>query len=409
VTTAPANGRRRAPARSVPSFPGLPEGPAEEGIPVNFAFSDEQDQLRDAVRKFLESKSPESEVRRLMETTEGYDPAVWSQMANELGLQGLHIPEEYGGQGFTWVELGIVLEEMGRALLCAPYFSTVVLAADAILNAGTDDQKSSLLPGIASGETIATLAFTEPNGKWDATGITLEASGPGDTATLTGTKMFVLDGHTADLIVVVARAAGTSGEDGISFYTVAGDAKGLTRTALATMDQTRKQAKLEFDGVEAQLLGALGSGWTALSKTLDQAAVGLCNEMVGGGQFVLDESVQYAKDRVQFGRPIGSFQAIKHKCADMLLEIESAKSAAYYAAWAAAEDNDELPVVASLAKAYCSDAYFHAAAENIQIHGGIGFTWEHNAHLYFKRAKSSEILLGDATYHRELLAQRIGI
>jgi alkylation response protein AidB-like acyl-CoA dehydrogenase len=372
---------------------------------VNFAFSEEQDQLRDAVRKFLESKSPETEVRRLMETTEGYDPAVWSQMANELGLQSLHIPEEFGGQGFTWVELGIVLEEMGRALLCAPYFSTVVLAANAILNAGTDDQRKSLLPGIAGGETIATLAFTEPNGKWDASGITMEADG----GKLSGTKMFVIDGHTADLIVVVARAKGSTGTDGISFYTVAGDAAGLTRTPLATMDQTRKQAKLEFDGVEAQLLGAEGAGWAALSKTLDQAAVGLCNEMVGGGQFVLDESVQYAKDRVQFGRPIGSFQAIKHKCADMLLEIESAKSAAYYASWCAAEDNDELPVVASLAKAYCSDAYFHAAAENIQIHGGIGFTWEHNAHLYFKRAKSSEILLGDATYHRELLAQRIGI
>ncbi len=372
---------------------------------MNFAFSEEQDQLRDAVRKFLEAKSPESEVRRLMETTEGYDPAVWSQMANELGLQSLHIPEAYGGQGFSWVELGIVLEEMGRALLCAPYFSTVVLAANAILNAGTDDQKAALLPGIASGETIATLAFTEPNGKWDASGITLEADGN----KLTGTKMFVIDGHTADLIVVVARAAGSSGEDGISFYTVAGDAAGLTRTPLATMDQTRKQAKLEFDGVDAQLLGTAGAGWAALSKTLDQAAVGLCNEMVGGGQYVLEESVQYAKDRVQFGRPIGSFQAIKHKCADMLLEIESAKSAAYYASWAAAEDNDELPVVASLAKAYCSDAYFHAAAENIQIHGGIGFTWEHDAHLYFKRAKSSEILLGDATYHRELLAQRIGI
>ena len=383
--------------------------PAEEGNPLNFAFSEEQDQLRDAVRKFLEAKSPQTEVRRLMETTEGYDTAVWSQMANELGLQSLHIPEEYGGQGFSWVELGIVLEEQGRALLCAPYFSTVVLAANAILNAGTEDQKAALLPGIASGETIAALAFTEPSGKWDAAGITLEATASGDGATLTGTKMFVLDGHVANLIVVVARTAGSTGEDGISFYTVDGDAAGLTRTALATMDQTRKQAKLEFDGVQATLLGTAGAGWAALSKTLDQASVGLCNEMVGGAQYVLDESVQYAKDRVQFGRPIGSFQAIKHKCADMLLETESAKSAAYYAAWAAAEDNDELPVVASLAKAYCSDAYFHSAAENIQIHGGIGFTWEHDAHLYFKRAKSSEILFGDATYHRELLAQRIGI
>ncbi|MEO6468253.1 MAG: acyl-CoA dehydrogenase family protein [Acidimicrobiia bacterium] len=376
---------------------------------MNFAFSEEQDQLRDAVRKFLEAKSPESEVRRLMETTEGYDTAVWSQMANELGLQSLHIPEAYGGQGFSWVELGIVLEEQGRALLCAPYFSTVVLGANAILNAGTEEQKAALLPGIASGETIATLAFTEPSGKWDASGITLEATPDGDGAKLTGTKMFVLDGHIANLIVVVARAAASTGEDGISFYTVDGDAAGLTRTALATMDQTRKQAKLEFDGVQATLLGTAGAGWAALSKTLDQASVGLCNEMVGGAQYVLDESVQYAKDRVQFGRPIGSFQAIKHKCADMLLETESAKSAAYYAAWAAAEDNDELPVVASLAKAYCSDAYFHSAAENIQIHGGIGFTWEHDAHLYFKRAKSSEILFGDATYHRELLAQRIGI
>jgi alkylation response protein AidB-like acyl-CoA dehydrogenase len=266
-----------------------------------------------------------------------------------------------------------------------------------------------LLPGIASGETIAALAFTEPNGRWDASGITMEATKQGDGYVLDGTKMFVIDGHTANLIVVVARTAGTSGEDGISFFTVEGDAKGLTRTPLATMDQTRKQAKLEFSGVQAKPLGEPGEGWAALSKTLDQAAVGLSNEMVGGAQRVLDMAVDYAKVRVQFGRPIGSFQAIKHKCADMLLEVESAKSAAYYAAWAAAEDNEELPVVASLAKAYCSDAYFHAAAENIQIHGGIGFTWEHDAHLYFKRAKSSEILLGDATYHRELLAQRIGI
>ncbi|MEX1008506.1 MAG: acyl-CoA dehydrogenase family protein [Acidimicrobiia bacterium] len=376
---------------------------------MNFAFSEEQDQLRDAVRRFLESKSPSSEVRRLMETTEGYDPAVWSQMANELGLQSIHIPEEYGGQGFTFVELAIVLEEMGRVLLCAPYFSSVVLAADAIMNAGTPAQQGQLLPGIASGETIATLAFTEPNGKWDASGIEMEAQGSGDSFTLSGTKMFVIDGHTANLVVVVARTEGTSGEDGISFFAVDGDAAGLTRTPLATMDQTRKQARLEFENVAARPIGAPGSGWPALSKTLDQAAVCLANEMVGGAQKVLEMSVEYAKVRVQFGRPIGSFQAIKHKCADMLLETESGKSAAYYAAWAAAEDNEELPVAASLAKAYCSDAYFHAAAENIQIHGGIGFTWEHDAHLYFKRAKSSEILFGDATYHRELLAQRIGI
>jgi alkylation response protein AidB-like acyl-CoA dehydrogenase len=376
---------------------------------MNFAFSEEQEQLREAVRKFMEAKSPSSDVRRLMETTEGYDEAVWKQMAQELGLQSLHLPEAHGGQGFTFVELGIVLEEMGRVLLCAPYYSTVVLAADAIMNAATDAQQGELLPGIASGETIAALAFTEPNGRWDASGITMEASGKGDSYQLSGTKMFVIDGHTANTIITVARLAGTSGEDGISFFAVDGDASGLTRTPLATMDQTRKQARLDFSDVAARPLGEPGAGWAALSKTLDQAAVGLSNEMVGGAQKVLEMAVDYAKVRVQFGRPIGSFQAIKHKCADMLLEVESAKSAAYYAAWAAAEDNEELPVVASLAKAYCSDAYFHAAAENIQIHGGIGFTWEHDAHLYFKRAKSSEILLGDATYHRELLAQRIGI
>jgi alkylation response protein AidB-like acyl-CoA dehydrogenase len=226
---------------------------------------------------------------------------------------------------------------------------------------------------------------------------------------LDGTKMFVLDGHTANLIVVAARSAGSGGTEGISFFIVPGDAPGLTRTALPTMDQTRKQAKLEFSGVSARLLGEEGAGWAALSKTLDQVAVCLAAEQVGGAQKCLDMSVEYAKVRIQFGRPIGSFQAIKHKCADMLLEVESSKSAAYYAGWAAAEDNDELPVVASLAKSYCSEAYFHAAAENIQIHGGIGFTWEHDAHLYFKRAKSSEILFGDPTYHRELLAQRIGI
>src|SRR3984893_4772526 len=228
---------------------------------MNFAFSDEQEQLRDAVRKFLDSKSPEAEVRRLMETTEGYDPAVWTQMAQELGLQSLHIPEAHGGQGFTFVELGIVLEEMGRVLLCAPYFSTVVLAADAIMNAGTDEQKGELLPGIASGETISTLAFTEPNGRWDASGIEMEAKGSGDSYSLSGTKMFVIDGHVANLVVVAARTGGTTGEDGISFFAVDGDAAGLTRTPLATMDQTRKQARLDFENVAAKPIGEPGSAW----------------------------------------------------------------------------------------------------------------------------------------------------
>ncbi|HMC53351.1 MAG TPA: acyl-CoA dehydrogenase family protein [Acidimicrobiales bacterium] len=371
---------------------------------MNFAFSEEQEELRKSVRRFLEDKSPSAEVRRLMETTEGYDPSVWAQMAQQLGLQGLAIPEEYGGSGFTYVELGIVFEEMGRALLCAPYLSSVALAANAILASGDDSAKKEHLPGIASGDTIAALALTEDNGRWDQEGITLTATRSGDGYSLDGHKMFVIDGHTANLVVVVARTG-----KGITFLAVDGDAPGLTRKPLTTMDQTRKQARLEFSGTPARLIGTEGGASAALGKTLDLAAVALANEQVGGAQKCLETSVEYAKVRVQFGRPIGSFQAIKHKCADMLLEVESAKSAAYYASWAAAEDSDELPVVASLAKAYCSEAYFHAAAENIQIHGGIGFTWEHDAHLYFKRAKSSELLLGDPTYHRELLAQRIGI
>jgi alkylation response protein AidB-like acyl-CoA dehydrogenase len=370
---------------------------------MNFAFTEEQEQLRQFVRSFLQDKSSESAVREQMETERGYDAAVWKQMADQLGLQSLIVPEEYGGQGFSFVELGVVLEEMGRALLCAPYFSGV-LATTALVHAGDETAKKAHLPGIASGETIATLAFTEESGKWDESGITMEASASGDGHTLSGVKSFVIDGHTADLIVVAARTGA-----GVSLFTVAGDASGLTREALSTMDQTRKQAKLTFDNTPATLIGTEGEGWTVLSTVLDLAAVALAAEQVGGAQYVLEMAVQYAKDRVQFGRPIGSFQAIKHKCADMLLEVESAKSAAYYGLWCAAELNDELPSVASLAKAYCSEAYFHAAAENIQIHGGIGFTWEHPAHLYFKRAKSSELLFGDPAYHRELLAQRIGL
>lgn len=371
---------------------------------MNFAFSEEQEELRNIVRSFLENKSSEETVRELMETEKGFDDAVWSQMAEQMGLQSLIIPEEYGGSGYSYVELCVVLEEMGRRLLAAPYFSTVVLGANTILQSGDDAAKSELLPGIASGETKATLALTESNGRWDESGIEATATKSGDGYTISGEKMFVLDGHTADLIIVAAKS-----DAGTSLFTVKSDASGLTREALSTMDQTRKQAKLTFADTPATLLGTEGKGWDVLSTVLDLTAVALAAEQVGGAQLVLEMAVQYAKDRVQFGRPIGSFQAIKHKCADMLLEVESAKSAAYYAAWCAAEMNDELPSVASLAKAYCSEAYFHAAAENIQIHGGIGFTWEHPAHLYFKRAKSSELLFGDPTYHRELLAQRIGI
>lgn len=367
---------------------------------MNFAFTEEQEQLREFVRSFMDDKASEDSVRELMETADGYDPAVWSQMAEQMGLQALVIPEAYGGQGFSFVELGVVLEEMGRRLMCAPFFSGL-LAALAVMHSGDEEAMKAYLPGIASGETIATLAYTEENGQWDESAVTATADGD---SKITGTKSFVIDGHVASLLIVAAKSSA-----GISLYAVDGSASGVSATALNTMDQTRKQAKIELKGAQGTLIGTDGSGWETLETVLDLAAVALAAEQVGGAQFVLDMAVQYAKDRVQFGRPIGSFQAIKHKCADMLLEVESAKSAAYYGLWCAAEMNDELPSVASLAKAYCSEAYFHAAAENIQIHGGIGFTWEHPAHLYFKRAKSSELMFGDPSYHRELLAQRIGL
>ncbi len=387
---------RPSPARQPP--------PTNQGKQVNFAFNEEQEELRKTTRQFLESKSSEEAVREQMDTEAGYDEAVWRQMGEQMGLQGLVIPEEYGGSGYGYIELIVILEEMGRALLCAPFFSSVVLAAGTLMHSGDDSAKADLLPGIAAGETIATLAFTEENGRWDEAGITATATADGDAWKLNGTKTYVLDGHTASLLIVAART-----QAGVSLFAVDGDAAGVTRTALSTMDQTRKQAKVDLADAPGRLIGVDGEGWATLERVLDLAAVALAAEQVGGAQKCLEMAVQYAKDRVQFGRPIGSFQAIKHKCADMLLEVESAKSAAYYAGWCAAELNDELPSVASLAKAYCSEAYFHAAAENIQIHGGIGFTWEHPAHLYFKRAKSSELLFGDPTYHRELLARRIGL
>jgi alkylation response protein AidB-like acyl-CoA dehydrogenase len=367
-------------------------------------FTDEQEELRGSVRHFLDSTSPLPEVRRLMATEDGYSPPVWGRMAGELGLQGLAIPERWGGMGFGYVELGIVLEEMGRALLCAPYLASVGLAANALLASGDEDACAAFLPGIASGETIATLALTEDGGRWDEGGIALAAAPSGDGWRLDGHKAFVLDGHVATLVLVAARTP-----RGLSLLAVEGDADGMTRTAVPTLDETRKLARIEFAGTAARLVGEEGGAWPALSATLDAAAIALAAEQVGGAQRCLDMSVEYARARHQFGRPIGSFQAIKHKCADMLLRIESARSAARYAAWAAAESSPEVPVVASLAKAVCSDAFFHAAAESIQIHGGIGFTWEHDAHLFFKRAKADQLFLGDSAYHREQLAQRIGV
>ena len=383
-----------------------PEAKPEPARRIRFAFTDEQEQFRSTVRRFLEDKSPTTEVRRLMATAEGYDPEVWRLLSGDLALPAIHIPERYGGAGFGMVELGIVMEEFGRALLCAPFFSTAVLAANAVLNAGTDAQKSQLLPDLARGARFGTLAVTELSGEWDPASITVVATPDADGYRLDGTKSYVVDGQIADRLVVAARQTGSRGHAGLALFSLSGKNSGVERSALQPMDPTRKLARIDLRGARAELLGDLEAGAAPLVRTLDQAAIALANEMVGGAQTLLDSAVKYSKLRVQFGREIGSFQAIKHKLADVLLEVELAKSAAYYAAQAAAVDDPEWPALASLAKAATSETYLHTAAECIQIHGGIGFTWDNDTHLWFKRAKSSEIFLGQPSYHRELLMQR---
>jgi alkylation response protein AidB-like acyl-CoA dehydrogenase len=373
-------------------------------LELNFVFSEEQEMLRRTVRSFFEQKSPEIEVRRLMDTLSGYDGAVWRQMAHELGLQGLAIPEEFGGSGYSFRELSIVLEEMGRVLLASPFFSTSVLAASTLIHSGDDVAKAELLPGIASGETTATLAVTEADGKWEESSVRVTAVPCSEGYELSGTKHHVLDGYTAQLVLVAART-----DAGVGIFSVVGDASGLTRTPLSTVDQTRKLARLDFKATPARLVGRDGQGWKTVERVLQLAVTGLAAEQVGGAQKCLEISVDYAKSRFQFGRLIGSFQAVKHKCADMLVQIELAKTAAQYAANCAATLDPDLPIAANMAKSYCSTAYFNVAAETIQVLGGIGFTWEHPAHLYFKRAKSSELMFGDLRQHRRQLLGHLGI
>jgi alkylation response protein AidB-like acyl-CoA dehydrogenase len=371
---------------------------------VDFAFDPDQQELRRTVRAFLADVSPEAEVRRLMDTDAGFDRAVWRRMGSELGLQGLAVPEEYGGAGCGPVEVGLVLEEMGRALLCAPYLSSAVLATTALLRSADEPARKRLLPGLVGGELVGTVAITEDSARWDREGVATLARPSGQGWLLSGAKNFVLDGATADHVLTVAQAP-----DGIGLFAVDGGAAGLTRATLPTMDQTRRQARLEYREVAAQRLETPGDGWQFVSDLLDRAAAALAAEQVGVAGRALDMAVEYAKVRHQFGRPIGSFQAVKHMLADVLLELESARAAAYYALLATTGGAPDLPAVASLAKAYCSDACLNAATQNIQVHGGIGFTWEHPAHLYLKRAKTAALMLGDPAYHRELLAQRIGL
>jgi len=370
---------------------------------IDFNFTDEHDELRATVRAFMEAKSDEAAVREQMAGERGYDPGVWTQMAEQLGPAGLIIPEQYGGAGYGYVELLIVMEEMGRALLCAPYLGTAVFATNALLHCADETTQKELLTGIAAGETLASVAHAEPKAGWNLGKIEMRARKSGDAWELSGTKVWVLDGHVADVLLVVART-----DDGLSLFRVAADAQGLTRSLVPTLDTTRKLARIDFASTPAARVSA-GDQREALERVLALTLAALAAEQVGGAQVCLETATEYAKTRLQFGRPIGSYQAIKHKCADMLVEVEFAKSAAYAACFAADDDEEDLRERAALAKSYCSEAYFHAAAENIQIHGGMGFTWELPVHLYFKRAKASELFLGDAAHHREVLADLVGI
>jgi len=379
---------------------------------MEFTFSEDQNELRRSARRFLEVESSEERVRAAMETERGYDPAVWQQLSEDLAWTALTIPEEYGGLGMSYLDLHPLMEEMGRALLCAPFFSTVCLGANALLLGSSDSLRERYLPPIAAGELTATLAYEERNRRLGADTIEATFSRQGSDYVLRGSKHFVVDGHTADLVIVAARADKSRGAEGVSLFAVPGDAKGLARSWTPTMDQTRRLAAIDLDGVSVPadaLLGEEGRSWDACERTLDLARIALAAEQVGASEMCLDTSVEYAKVRKQFGRAIGSFQAIKHKCADMLTMIESARSAAFYASALAAQDEPDLREAASSAQAFCSDTLFHCAAENIQIHGGIGFTWEHAAHLYFKRAKAAEVLLGEPSFHRERVAHQMGL
>ena len=369
---------------------------------MDFGFSEEQELLRKSAADFLAKECPMSYVRQMMEDDRGYSDELWNKMA-ELGWTGLIYPEEYGGAGLSIVDLVVVLEEMGKASVPGPFFSSTCLGGLAILEAGNEAQKQKYLPGIAAGKTKATLAFLEENARWDEKGINIKARKGKKNYSLSGVKLFVPDAHVADVIVCAARTA-----EGISLFVVDRQQAGVSTRLLKTMDQTRKLCEVTFDKVqivpEAVLSGDV-RGWAILKRIIDRSKVALCTEMCGGAQKVLDMTVEYAKLREQFGRPIGSFQAIQHKCANMLVQVESAKSATYYAAWAVSSNAAEASLAAAMAKAYCSDAFRQVTAEGIQVHGGIGFTWEHDMHIYFKRAKGSEVTFGDATWNRELVAQ----
>ena len=375
---------------------------------MDIGFTEEQELLRASARRFLENECPTAFVRHRMAEPAAMTDVFWQRLADQ-GWFGILFPEEAGGSGLGLVEMTVLMEEMGRAVMPGPFFSTVLLGGAAILEVGSQAQQQEWLPRIAAGSAKVTLAWTEPNARWDAAGIVATGRETAGGFVLSGTKLFVADAHLSDAVVVAVRTRdGSTMEDGVSLFLVPKDAAGFAVTLLPTIDETRKLCEVRLDNVAvpaAALLGEKHGGWPPLSRVLDRATVALCAEMCGGAQQVLDMTTAYAKIRLTFGKPIGSYQGVKHRAADMLVDVENAKSLTYYAAWAIDEGLAEAPLAVSMAKAYTSDAYRKVAGAGIQLHGGIGFTWEHDLQLYFKRAKASEVAFGDATWHRERVAR----
>jgi alkylation response protein AidB-like acyl-CoA dehydrogenase len=380
---------------------------------MEFAFTEEQEMIRDTAAAFLAEVSTSEAVRRAMATEQGYDAALWTRICTEMCWQTIHLPERCGGLGLGYVELVATMEQMGRYLLCSPFFSTVCLAGNALLVAGSEAQQAQWLGRLCEGTLTATVAFNGGAQSWDAQAITATWRRDAGGYVLNGDYRYVIDGHTAQLLIVAARAEGSSGEEGVSLFLLPAETAGVTRQWLPTVDQARKQAAVQMRDVTLQadaLMGVQAEGWASLAKVIDLATIALAAEQVGGCQQLLDMTVAYTSERVQFNRTIASYQAVKHKAADMMLKTEVARSAIYYAACVAQEAlsggplSDELSEAASVAKSYCSDAYFSVAGDALQLFGGVGFTWEYDVHLYFKRAKSSEHLLGNGALHRERLA-----
>jgi alkylation response protein AidB-like acyl-CoA dehydrogenase len=376
---------------------------------MDLGLDEQQEMLKNFARDFLEKECPESLVREMEEDEKGYSPELWQKMAQQ-GWMGLIIPEEYNGTGMNVCELVVLLEEFGRALVPGPFISTVVLGGVPIMEAGTEEQKQQFLPKIASGELIMTLALTEPSAKWTADGVQLEAKKAGNEYVVNGTKLFVQDAHVSDHMIVAARTGG-SGEDGITLFIVDSKSPGIKFEVLKTI-AADKQCEVTFDNVKvpsSSTLGGEGQGWPIIEKTKDVATVAACAYLVGLSQMDFDVTLNYAKERVQFGRPIGSFQAIQHKLADAVIDVDGSRFITYKAAWSLQEGEPDADLMISMAKAWTSDASRRVVAHGQQIHGGIGFTKEYKIQLYFRRQKWMELMWGDADYHRELVAQKLEV